>query len=80
MNSLLKTVMAEGLVTLDLSMYLDTHPTCSNGLAAFYAAKERYAAACAAYECQYGPLTKASAGGESCWNWVQWPWPWETEV
>lgn len=80
MNQLLKCVSEEALVLLDLSLYLDTHPTCPHGLAAYYAAKERFAAAVTAYECQYGPLTKGAAGGESCWSWVQWPWPWETEA
>ena len=80
MNSLMKCVMEEGIVLMDLSLYLDTHPTCPNALAAYYAAKERYDAACAAYECKCGPLTKSAAGGGSCWSWVQWPWPWETEA
>ncbi|MEA5040464.1 MAG: spore coat protein CotJB [Clostridiaceae bacterium] len=80
MNNQLKCVMEEGLVMLDLALYLDTHPTCPNGLAAYCAAKDRYAAACAAYESSCGPLTKATAGGDTCWTWVQWPWPWEVEA
>ena len=78
MNSLMKCVMQDGFTLLELALYLDTHPTCESALRAWREAKERYAASCAAYESQCGPLTKA-AGGETCWDWVQRPWPWEME-
>ena len=79
MNELLKNVMEDDFTLAELSLYLDTHPACENGLRAWREARERAQASRAAYEAKCGPLTLSAAGGERCWDWVQRPWPWERE-
>ncbi len=65
-------------VTLELGLYLDTHPDDKEAFDLFrqYAAMEK--AAKAAYETRYGPLTKsAAAASGDCYRWLQEPWPWK---
>ncbi len=63
-------------VTLELALYLDTHPDDTEAFTMFkqYAAMEK--AAKAAYESKFGPLTKSSAASGERYCWLQDPWPW----
>lgn len=63
-------------VTLELGLYLDTHPDDAEAFTLFkqYAAMEK--AAKAAYESKYGPLMKSAAAAGDRYRWLQDPWPW----
>lgn len=74
---LLRAIQAHDFVLTDLSLYLDTHPTCTHGLACYQAHKQMRDEAMAAYTEKYGPLTHEHVTGT--WNWVCNPWPWELE-
>lgn len=75
----LRTVNESAFVLQELALYLDTHPSCSAGLARYQQAQQDYHQAVANYESQYGPLTFDQAESCSCWQWVAAPWPWEME-
>lgn len=75
----MKAVQESSFVLTELTEYLDTHPGCAGGLAAYQQANAAYNAAAAAYTAQYGPLTVSDAGSDCSWQWVEAPWPWETE-
>lgn len=76
----LNRVMAADFAVTEATLYLDTHPCCPVGLAYFAGAKNEYEAAKAAYEANYGPLTRCAVTGQNGWTWVQGPWPWELEA
>jgi len=75
----LRAVQETSFVMVDLNEYLDTHPTCSSGLAAYQQAMDAHRAAASAYAAQYGPLLAKDIGAGSSWQWVETPWPWELE-
>lgn len=76
----MRTVMETGFAVVELGEYLDTHPTCPNGLAKYQQAKDAYAAAKAAYTAEYGPLCMEDVDAMHCWQWISCPWPWEKEA
>ena len=66
-------------VVLELSIYLDTHKDDTEAFQLFqqYSALEK--AARAAYEAQFGPITKESAATGDSYRWLSDPWPWNYE-
>ena len=75
----LQAVNEAAFVLQELVLYLDTHPTCASGLTRYQQARECYRQAVDAYVLQYGPLQFDQIQPDSCWQWVQTPWPWEME-
>ena len=64
----------------EVRLFLDTHPTNTCALKAYQELHTQRDAAVKAYEAAVGPVDFYSAGGTNAWNWVQGPWPWETEA
>lgn len=64
---LLRAIQAHDFALTDLSLYLDTHPTCAHGLACYQSHKQMRDEAVAAYTAKYGPLTHQNVTGS--WNW-----------
>lgn len=65
----------------DLTLYLDTHPTCKNGLTLYHSLMEERLKLLADYAKEYNPLTQASAITGDCdpeaYGWGEGPAPWE---
>ena len=62
----------------DITLFLDTHPDCSEAIEAYNHYKMLRKKAVADYEKMYGPLNRYSV--DTCNNWNKWlenPWPWE---
>lgn len=76
---LLRLIQQLDFSMYELSLYLDTHPSCANALERFEDLKEARRDAANEYVAKYGPLTHRGAGrgkaGE--WSWLSMPWPWE---
>lgn len=75
---MLKELMEVGFCTIEMAMFLDTHPTDERavGLHNTYAA--RYRELCDNYDMKFGPLT--SNGLSKCpWEFISSPWPWDTD-
>lgn len=64
----------------ELQLYLDTHPTCPNGLRAFRKYKELRERTAAAYANLFGPISPLQSDCENIFDWVKGPWPWEKEA
>ena len=61
---------------LDASLFLNTHPSSGSALRYFQKMRQDYQQAAAEYEQKFGALRFSNAG-ESTWEWVCGPWPWE---
>lgn len=65
----------------DLTLYLDTHPNCENGLSLFQKLMEERLQLLATYAKDYNPLTQASMVTGHCnfeqYGWGEGPAPWE---
>ena len=75
---MLRRVQAAHFAAHEAMLFLDTHPHDEEALAYFKRWRDTAAEAAAAYEARFGPLKASSA--ESCWDWVNNPWPWEYEA
>ncbi|MBR3594418.1 MAG: spore coat protein CotJB [Clostridia bacterium] len=62
---------------VELNLFLDTHPHDEEALKMFNSYKMKYEALLRAYEQQYGPITTMGVMGNTGWDWVKGPWPWE---
>ena len=63
----------------DVNLYLDAYPESEEALRYYDELGEKYDETICEYEEKYGPLTaKSTVRGK--WNWIDCPWPWETEA
>lgn len=63
----------------DITLYLNTHPSCPKGLETYEYYKNLRKDAVADYERLYGPLCKYNVNSDNYYSWVNDPWPWEGE-
>lgn len=89
-NTLLKEINEVSFATLDISLYLDTHPTDLEALKYFHECKTKRKKALADFEKHFYPLTvdciqaeneqitnrDTKYGGTSHWTWVDGEPPW----
>ena len=57
-------------------LYLDSHPSCRDGLAFFARHKAEKEKLIAQYNEKYGPLTITQNNSSKKWEWVTSPFPW----
>lgn len=76
---LIRKVQAATFALVEANLYLDSHPTCKDGLAYFKEHKKHYDQAVKEYEEKCGPLTAFNSDCEKKWEWVTTPFPWERE-
>ena len=76
-NGPLAELQALEFVVNELGLYLDTHCDDAEAFALFqeYVALEREGRK--RYEAMYGPVTQSAAANDSCYTWLNDPWPWE---
>ncbi|QNM05095.1 spore coat protein CotJB [Qiania dongpingensis] len=78
MNELMTQIYQYSFAVDDVLLYLDTHPDDQDALAYYQCMRDARETAVAAYECQFGPLTKDGVKDSAdYWTWVNGPWPWE---
>jgi len=76
----MKALMESGFAALDLQLYIDTHPSDAEAIAAYNECVKSYEAAREAYEKSHGPLYNfISQSDPKRFTWVDTPWPWENE-
>ena len=77
-DAMLKQLSTYQFAALDLQLFLDTHPNDSYTIEKMNMYKEKAIMLKKEYESQFGPLKKQQ-NDANYWNWVNGPWPWETE-
>lgn len=78
-RQLLQRVDELSMMTVDLNLYLDTHPYDEEAMEAFCKYNEMLQMAVKEYEKYYGPLRVSHAKPENKWTWALTPWPWQKE-
>lgn len=63
--------------SIDMMLYLDTHPDDREALEYFNQCTELYQSARKTYEKRYGQLSAFTGGPLDCWDWNAAPMPWE---
>jgi spore coat protein JB len=65
-------------VLVELTLYLDTHPTDLPAVQQFNQYTQKRQQVAAAYEVKYGPLLQfGHSFSRFPWQWTQDPWPWQ---
>lgn len=77
---LLEEIRALSFALVETNLYLDSYPEDKEALAYFRRVRDELRAKTEAYERAFGPLTPMGATAENGWDWVETPWPWESEV
>lgn len=77
-DNMLNKFREYNFATLDLGLYLDTHPDDAEKIKAFNQFRLQADQAKVEYERKYGPLSLNSDTLNSYpWAWIMSPWPWE---
>jgi spore coat protein JB len=76
---LLKQLQAMEFSAVDLNLYLDTHPGDQRALMDYAATVREMESLRQAYTQCDGPLLPTDNLNQSCWSWIEEPWPWEIE-
>ena len=63
----------------DTRLFLDTHTDCMEALDFYKQLAEQRCHCVKEYNKQFGPLNWYDDFNSDCWNWVDYPWPWEGE-
>lgn len=63
----------------ELSLYLDTHPTCKRAAELLDEYRKKRKELIKLYERNFGSFIVTSKDVETsgCWKWLEGPWPWE---
>lgn len=76
-QELLNLVNQLSFMVDDISLYLDTHPECPDGIDAYNHFKKLRKEAICEYTSMFGPLCIYDVNADNYWEWVNKPWPWE---
>ena len=80
-EELLDKLTALDFIAVDMGLYLNTHPTESEAIAAYDKVIAAADAVRAKYEAEFGPLCsfRSYAVDTNSWQWKNEPWPWQKE-
>jgi len=78
--ALLRKIQRSEMILFDLSLYLDTHPKCQKGLAAYKRHQSVLLDYKEEFERRFGPLSHGAMPSSESWEWTDGPWPWEREA
>jgi len=77
---LLDEIRAIEFMTIELNLYLDTHPDDRKALNDYNSYTKQLMALKDEYQRLYGPLSNfGTAVSEYPWAWLNEPWPWELD-
>ncbi len=77
---LLKQIQCYNFAAYDMLLYLDTHPKDKKAFEMFQELVGKTNELKCMYEKEFGPLSQFAAAGQSSFNWLDNPWPWEKEA
>lgn len=76
-QKLLRKLLAVRFALIDCTLYLDSHPTCAEGLRYYRQKRAEADKLTQEYEETYGALTAASSRADDKWEWSTTAFPWE---
>lgn len=76
---LLKKLSGAQFSALEMQLYLDTHKNDSAALKSMQSYLKQAAEYHREYEKHFGPITTNDLYGDTNFNWLNAPWPWENE-
>ena len=77
-REMLEEIQAIEFVTLELNLYLDTHPDDERALREFNTYGKKLRKLVCQYEAMYGPLMNFGfSPSQYPFRWVEDPWPWD---
>lgn len=76
---LINNIMQYQLATLDIALFLDTHPNDPVALQKQNAYSTQLRQLLMEYEKHFGPLNLYSVNNGDRWKYIDGPWPWEME-
>ena len=76
-EKLMRRIQACSFAVVEANLYLDSHPTCREGLRYFAEHKAEKERLLAEYAEKYGPITIDQNSSDKKWEWVKSPFPWE---
>lgn len=78
-NQLSMNLAALQFMTVDLALYLNTHPDDKDALTLYNKCVEGVKSTWEKYEEMYGPLTHVISKSKYPWQWIEGDWPWEKQ-
>ena len=78
-EALLKRISVARFAAFELQIYLDTHPHDQRALKSYKQYLEKAEALTEEFQTQYGPLTACDVYGDTGFQWIHDPWPWENQ-
>lgn len=75
-----KQITAAHIMVEDLHLYLNTHPSDREALAAYNSFVKQYTMLIKEYEKCFGMISEESTPSPYPWQWICEPWPWEYEA
>ena len=65
---------------VDTVLYLDAYPECSKALAHYHMLLQQKDEIVRTINEKCGPITNLDNTSTECWQWVNGPWPWQSEA
>ncbi|MGD8400957.1 MAG: spore coat protein CotJB [Bacillota bacterium] len=78
-QGLLNRIQALEFTAVDFNLYLDTHPNDQRALCEYQNTVGELEKLRREYVQMAGPLTPMDLSEQSCWRWIEEPWPWQIE-
>ncbi|MDR5659027.1 spore coat protein CotJB [Serpentinicella sp. ANB-PHB4] len=79
-EALLRQIQEVEFATLELNLYLDTHPTDNNALIQYNQLSNQLLMLKQQYDMCYGPLLNFGfSPSQYPFRWIEGPWPWERQ-
>jgi len=74
---LLRRLSSSQFAAWEMKMYLDTHPSDEKALISLKKYQLQTDKLMQEFEEKYGPLVTSNVMGDTSWEWINDPWPWE---
>lgn len=79
-RALLKKLQAAQFAMIEANLFLDTHPCDKDALDYYTEMQKSWRELMEQFTSKYGALSSLEVTTDNCFEWVNDPWPWETEV
>lgn len=78
-DGMMKRVQQLAFAKCETELFLDTHPDCRQALDYYHKILTELEEAELEYRAKHGPIRAAESSTDR-WDWVDSPWPWQTDM